>query len=181
MFAFRSKITKKVLGYYFLNPNQSHYINELADMLALDPGNLYRKLDELETEGILVSKNEGRQKYYSLNKKYPLLKEIKRSFEFKYNLPDILKEKLDLIKGLHEAYIFGSYAKNSLQQQSDIDILLIGDHSTLAAKRLILPLQKEIQREINIIDLTPGEFKARRRSGDDFIKNVFSNKKIRLY
>ncbi len=48
MFQFRSKITVKVLGYFFLNPHESRYINELAEILDLDAGNLYRKLKEME-------------------------------------------------------------------------------------------------------------------------------------
>lgn len=80
MFQFRSKITVKVLGYFFLNPHESRYINELAEILDLDAGNLYRKLKEMESEGILLSEKRGNQIYYCLNKKYPLLKEIKRVY-----------------------------------------------------------------------------------------------------
>ena len=54
MLRFRSKITIKVLNYYFLNPQKSHYVNELARILGVDPANLFRKLRELEKEGILV-------------------------------------------------------------------------------------------------------------------------------
>ncbi|MBU1180398.1 nucleotidyltransferase domain-containing protein [Patescibacteria group bacterium] len=175
-----SKIAIKILGYYFLNPDKKHYVNELAGMLEADPGNLFRKLQELQAEGILVSFKQGNQKYFGLNKKYPLLKEIKKTYNVKYGLTGRLKEIASRIKNLKEAYIFGSYAKNSLQQESDIDILLIGGHSALEAKRKILPLQNEIKREINIIDLTPKEFNLRKRRKDEFIKNIFSNKIIKL-
>lgn len=181
MFNFRSKITQKILGYYFLNPTKKHYINELAGILDVDPGNLFRKLKELETEGILISESKGNQKYFWLNKKYPLLKEIKRTYEAKYGIVNLFKKKLSQLNDIEEAYIFGSYANNSLQQESDIDILLIGNHSSLTAKRLILPLQEKIQREINIIDLTPAELALRQKQNDEFIKNIFSHKIIKIY
>lgn len=180
MIQFRSKITLKLLDYFFLNPDSSHYINELADMLKLDPGNLFRKLKELEIEGILISENRGSQKYYSLNKKYPLFKEFKKTYQAKYGLTNSLKEKISGIKGLREAYIFGSYASDSLQQGSDIDILLVGDHSSLEAKKLIIPLQKDIGREINIIDLSEQELKRRKKQNDEFVNNIFSNEVIKL-
>lgn len=84
MLEYRSKITQKVLGYYFLNPERSHYINEFADLLSVDPGNLFRKLKELELEGILISETHGNQRYFSLNKKYPLLHEVKKIYNAKY-------------------------------------------------------------------------------------------------
>lgn len=181
MLGFRSKITIKVLGYYFVNPGQKHYINELADLLKIDPGNLFRKLKELEAEGILISETRGNQKYFGLNKKYPLLKEIKKTYEAKHGLVNLLKGKLTKLKGLKEAFIFGSYAKNSLQQESDIDILLIGNHSSLEAKRLILPLQQDFKREINLIDLAPADLKKRKKQHDDFISNIYSQKMIKIY
>lgn len=180
MLKLRSQITRKILNYFFLNPEKENYINELARDLALDPGNLFRKLKELEQEGILLAENKGHQKYFHLNSKYPLLGEMKRTFELKYGLPEILKTKLAALSGLEEAYIFGSYAKNTLQMESDIDLLLVGRHSTREAKRTLLQTQKEIQREINIIDLSPEEFRQRQKQEDEFIKNIFSDKFIKL-
>ncbi|MBU4369192.1 nucleotidyltransferase domain-containing protein [Patescibacteria group bacterium] len=181
MFQFRSKITIKILGYFFLNPQKTNYVNELANLLSLDVGNLFRKLKELEGEGILYSEKRGNQKYYGLNKNYSLLKEMKRMYNAKYGVVGILKEKLKKIKKLDEAYIFGSYAKGNFQQESDVDILLIGEHSSLKAKLEILPLEKTIGREINIIDISMEELKLRRKKNDDFIKNIFSQKTIKIY
>ena len=180
MFGFRSKITIKVLRYFLLNQERSCYVNELADILKVDPGNLFRKLKELENEGILVSEMQGNQRYLRLNKKYPLLRELKHFFRAKYGVEETLEQRLSGLKGLREAYIFGSYAKDSLQQESDIDLLLVGGHSTLEAKRLILPLAKEIQREINILDFSSSEFKKKKKSGDEFLKNIFSQKNIKI-
>jgi len=180
IFLLRSKITAEVLRYFFLNPSKRHYINELSGILNVDVGNLFRKLRELEKEGALVSEKRGNQKYYGLNKKYPLLKELKRIYEAKYGIVETFKKELEKIDGIKEAYIFGSYAKGNWQADSDLDILLIGDHSSLEAKRKILPLTKTINREINIIDITPKEFKKRQQKRDDFVRNVFSGKIIKI-
>jgi predicted transcriptional regulator with HTH domain len=57
MLGFRSKITIKVLNYYFLNPQKSHYANELARLLDVYPANLFRKLKELEKRFFKCLKN----------------------------------------------------------------------------------------------------------------------------
>lgn len=180
MHNFKSKITQKVLDYFFLNKNAKHYINELANILDIDPGNLFRKLKELELDGILSSESQGNQKYFFLNKKYPLLTEIEKVYNSKFGLIKSFKDRLNDLQGLKSAYIFGSYANGNFSNESDLDILLIGEHSTIAAKRIILPLQKTLKREINIIDLTEKELKNKLNKKDEFLSHIFSNKNIKI-
>ena len=180
MINFRSSITKKVLGYFFANPAKRHYINELAEVLDVDTGNLYRKLKELENNGILNSENRGRQKYFGLNKKSPLLGAIKKTFEAEFGVEKTIKKALLMLDGLQDSYIFGSFATGKMSPESDIDILLVGDHSSLKAKRLLLPLQKKLGRELNVVDMTPEDFTKRKKKKDDFLKHVFSQKIIDL-
>ncbi len=180
MISLRSKIAVKVLGYFFLNPESQNYINELAKILSLDPGNLARKLDELENIGIISSRRQGNQRYYFLNKKYPLLREVKKIFDAKFGLPRLVQNKIKDLKGLNRAYIFGSFPKGAVGENSDIDLLLVGSHSALEAKKNLLPLEKEIGREINIVDMGQKEFERAQAGGDPFIKNIFSDKIIEL-
>ena len=180
MFSLGSQITIKVLGYFFINPGKRHYVNELADLLALDPGNLSRKLKELAAEGVLAAEEQGNQKYYFLNKEYPLSKEVRKMYESKYGIIPLLKNELGKVEGLVKAYVFGSFAKDSLQQESDIDLLLVGSHSSLEAKRRLLPIQNNIGRQINVIDMGQDEFERARRGKNVFVENIFSGKIIDL-
>jgi predicted nucleotidyltransferase len=180
MLSLKSKITGAVLNYYFLNPEERRYVNELAGILNVDPGNLHRKLKEIEREGVLVGEKQGNQKYYFLNRKYPLLSELKKIFESEQGLPAMIEKKLSGLDGLWEGYIFGSYPKGRMNKESDIDILLIGSHSEFDAERRLLPLQKKLGRQINIVDMGRAEFEAAKKNRDPFIENVFSQKKIEL-
>ncbi|MBU3965304.1 nucleotidyltransferase domain-containing protein [Patescibacteria group bacterium] len=180
MFNLNSKIATKTLRYFFINPSKKNYINELARILKADPGNLSRKLQELENEGILSSEFSGEQRYYFINKKYPLLKEAKKAFELKYGLGDLIANSLKKIKGIKEAYIFGSYVKGDFEAESDIDILIIGDHPVVEATKALLPVQERIRREINVIDLTEKEFIKRKKNKDEFISDIFNGKAIKI-
>ncbi len=180
MFNLNSKIAVKTLRYFFINPGKKNYINELARILKADPGNLSRKLQELEREGILSSEFSGEQRYYFLNKKYSLLKEVKKAFELKYGLGDLIAKNLKKIKGIKEAYIFGSYAKGDFEAGSDIDVLIVGEHSVMEATKVLQPAQKDIGREINVIDLTEKEFNERIKNKDEFITDIFNGKTIKI-
>ncbi len=180
MFNFKSKITEKLLGYYFINPESRHYINELSRILDVDPGNLIRKLKELERDGIFTSEEQGNMRYYFLNKDYPLLEEVKKAFGISHGFEKKLTDLLVGLKGLQEVYIFGSYSKGSFGPDSDIDLLIIGNHSSIESNRRLYKLSKEINREINTVDMTEKEYLLKKKSGDDFIKNIFKGKTIKL-
>jgi predicted nucleotidyltransferase len=179
MFNFKSQITIKTLGYFFVNPDKKHYINELAGILAVDPGNLFRKLKELEAEGILQSEVKGNQKYYWLNKKYPLFNELKKSFELKHGFTAILKDKLIKLKDLQTAYIFGSFANNQTDNFSDIDLLLIGEPNQEKLDSLLKTMERQYDREINYNLYSFAEYE-RKRSKDGFLKEVLKNKLIKI-
>ena len=78
MISLKSKVTIKILNYFFINSDAKHYINELARILNLDPKNVDTKLKELEKEGLFKSEFLGKQRYFYLAKKYPLLKEYRQ-------------------------------------------------------------------------------------------------------
>ncbi|MBI4268614.1 nucleotidyltransferase domain-containing protein [Candidatus Uhrbacteria bacterium] len=172
MITFRSKITRKVLDYFFLNPSERQYGSALAHLIREDLKNVYRKLLELEREGILESEFSGRQRYFYLSKKYPLLDEVKKLYFASAGFEQELTRAVQSVDGVCEAYIFGSYAKNAMTSKSDIDLLIIGNHSELALQKKINPLQRTIVREINSISMTPQEFARKKQKGDAFIRQI---------
>jgi predicted nucleotidyltransferase len=104
---------------------------------------------------------------------------MKKIAQKKFGLEEQLRNSLKKVKDLKMAFIFGSYAKDKLEPESDIDLLMIGSHSALKAQKEIIKLQKEFDREINIIDMTETEFEERRQR-DEFLKDIFKNKYIQI-
>ncbi|HBE44047.1 MAG TPA: hypothetical protein DDW17_01005 [Deltaproteobacteria bacterium] len=180
MFDIRSQVENKILNYFFLNENSKVYINELARIIESDPKNIYRILLRLEKMGLLTTEFRGKERYFYLNKKNPLYKEYKNIFLKTTGIEALLRNKVHTIPEIKEAYIFGSYANNRYNSESDIDVLLVGTHSPLKVQRLFYKIQKNIGREINIVNITPSELKKRLDSGDQFIKNIFTGRTIKL-
>jgi len=180
MISFRSKVAVKLLDYYFLNPDAQHYINELARILGLDPKNTEVKLKEFEEKGLFKSEFRGKERYFFLAKDNPILEHYRQIFLKTYGIEKRLKDMLCGIRGLKEAYVFGSYATNKMDSSSDIDILAIGSHSVLELQRQISKLQKDTGREFNVTNLSQKEYKAKKKAKDPFLSSVFKTKTIRL-
>ena len=179
MLSLKSKITQAVLGYFMLHEGTELYVHEMARRLTLNQGNLDRKLKELEKEGILKSEIRGKERYYSLNASFPLLKEYKKIILKTVGLEHTLREALQRVKGLKQAYLFGSYAKDQMDAASDIDLLAVGNHNTLELQKEIFDVQKSIGREINVVSLGSAEYEKKRKV-DPFIKSVLQGKKIQI-
>ncbi len=179
MISLKSKITKKVLSYFMLHPEAELYINEMSSKFEVDSGNLTRKLKEIENEGIFISRQRGLQRFYKLNHNYPLLEHYKKIILSTIGIEYLLKEILSNIHGIGSAFIYGSYAKDSMNAGSDIDIFIVGDHDTIHLQKELSKIQKNTDREINLFSITKDEFE-KRKNDDTFVKTVMKGKKIGL-
>ena len=108
----RSQITQKVLNYFFINPDDGLYVNELASRLALDKRNLVKKLKNLEAEGFLKSRIRGNLKFYSINKAFPLYKEYKKIVLGSVGLEQRLRELIRSVPAVNPK-ISGELKKRS--------------------------------------------------------------------
>jgi predicted nucleotidyltransferase len=179
MISLRAKETKAVLGYLFLHEDAELYVNEMARKFSLDDGNLSRKLKELAGEGILKCRESANACYYSLNPRYPLLKEYKGIVLKTIGLEQQLRDALSGVSGIEQAFLFGSYAKGTMDASSDIDLLVVGEHGTLPLQRAIAGIQKGTDREINVISMGSREYKEKFRK-DPFLKSLADKKKVQL-
>lgn len=180
MISLRSTVARKLLNYFFVNPSEILYVNELSRKLELDKRNLVKKIKELEKEGILKSQSRGNLKLYSINQNYPLYDEYRKIFIKTLGLEEDLRKILVHTEGLKAAYIYGSYARDKMDVHSDIDLLAIGNHDILLLQRKLNKLQREINREINVVNMDMREFKRRNKNKDPFVTDILKQKNIRI-
>jgi len=176
----RSRLRKKILSYFFTNPSAKLYLRETASILGEDAGNLSKELTKLEQAGVFISALRGNQKYFSLNKKCPLYKEL-RSIIFKtIGVEGSLNRIVNEVAGIEAAFIYGSFAMNKENSVSDIDLFILGnpDEDSLMAKIDIL--EKKLHREINYNIHSRKEFREKVRKKDSFIMNVLKGSKLIL-
>jgi predicted nucleotidyltransferase len=180
MISIKSKIIQKILNLVFLNAKERFYVNELAKIIGEDPSNVYKKLLELKNEGIISDDFQGKERYFFINKKYRFLKEYKNIILKDIGFERILKEKLEPIKGIESVYIFGSYAKDKMDAESDIDILVIGSFKTVELQKALIDIQRLSGKEINSVELSKEDFERRLKQKDPLIKDIFTGKNIKI-
>ena len=76
-------------------------MRELSHLINEDPSNLSRELKRLEDEGLYTSMIKGSLKFFSLYKRYPLFKELKKIIFKTEGVQGSLKDLLQRMRGLH--------------------------------------------------------------------------------
>lgn len=180
MLDLRSTARRHLLAYYFTNPTARHHLRDLAERLNTDPSNLSKELRRLEREGLFRSEVSGRQKYFQLDRAYPLFNEVRRIVEKTIGAPAAIREALDNVDRIEEAHLYGSFARNQQDAVSDIDLLIIGAPGEETLSEAIRKLERQLGRDINYTVLPPKEFASRRGRKDSFLENVWQSERIPL-
>ena len=76
------------------------------------------------------------------------------------------------------AFIYGSTAYDQEWEKSDIDLFVLGEIDGEKLHRCIFKLEEEINREINTVHMDLGEFKAKIKKKNAFLKRVLTGGKI---
>jgi len=173
----KSNLRRKILQYFFTNPDQQLYMREIARKFKEDPSNLSKEMNRLEKDKIFISSFMGKQKYYKINKSHPLFDELKsivfKTIGIKGKLEDIVSKAA----GILSSFIYGSFAKNNEDISSDIDLFIIIDKEKFDENEFlpkINELESQISREINYTYYSLQEWKEKIKKNDSFILNIIS-------
>jgi|SRR5271154_1075827 len=180
MLDLRSQSRQRLLAFYFTNPTARLHLRDLAARLRIDPSNLSKELGRLERAGLFQSEVSGRQKYFRLNKKYPLFHEVRSIVTKTIGAIPLMADTLKSVQGIEGAWLYGSFARDQQDAASDIDILVIGSPRGESLAVSVEKLERQLGREINYAVLTRKEFNSRRARKDVFLENVWHNKRISL-
>ena len=179
----KSKVRRKILAYFFSNIEHELYLREIARLLDEDPGNLSKELSKLEKEHLFSFRFRGNQKYYSLNKEYPLFKEIKSVVFKTIGIEGLLRDLVAYSAGVNVAFIYGSYANSTENTYSDIDLCLIIDNNIFNDDTFIAEInkiEKAILRDIEYIYYSEDEWNKKIKLQDSFILHLINQPKIVL-
>ena len=169
---FTSKNRVKILNFVLFGIDET-YIRDISKTLKISPHAVKREVDNLITLGIIL-KNGGR---LIINKKSnivtPLTEILVRTDYAYYPIKNKLNDS-----GAEVAFIFGSFANNKQNTESDIDLFVVGDITQDNLFKLLDDAEKEIGREVNSVLWDISTLQKNKNSA--FFKDIMKKKKIFL-
>jgi DNA-binding transcriptional ArsR family regulator len=171
-----------ILALLYSHEDEEYYFSEIGRALGKPPGVFQRGINSLDEQGIIQSRKKGNQRLFRINKENILFKELKSIVERTCGAEFMLRDLVNKIKEIELALIFGSYANNTMQINSDIDLILVTKSANIEDSLLesITAIEKKLLREINYSIYTQKEFYQKLKANDPFIEEVLSNKYLLL-
>ncbi len=175
-----SSTRAELLGLFFNNPDDRFYLREIARHIGKDAAGIKRELDNLVKIGLLGKEKRGVQKYYFANKNSPIFAEMKGLIFKTTGAQGAMKTSLSRLKGVQAAFIYGSYAKGSEKEDSNINLMVIGQANITELNDMVMGLEEKLKRDIDYLVFDEQEYRKRKESKDPFIRELLKGKKIFL-
>lgn len=165
---------------FFNNPDEKFYLREIARHIGKDAAGIKRELDTLVKIGLLGREKRGVQKYYFADKNSPIFGEMKGLIFKTTGAQGSIKAALSRLKGLQTAFIYGSYAKGAEKEDSNINLMVIGQVNITELNDVVMGLEEKLKREIDYLVFDEQEYRKRKEAKDPFIRDIVKGKKIFL-
>ena len=173
------KTRQAVLALLYGRAGSSFYTKQVLDAVKIGRGTVQRELKNLTDTGIIIREVQGRQVYYRANEKCQIFNDLKSIVRKTFGVADVLRQclstKADKIK---VSFIFGSVARSTDDQRSDIDLMVVGKISFGDVVSLLSPAEEKLGREVNPIVYPVAEFKKKVKQDHHFVKTVLGGDKI---
>ncbi len=176
-----SRTRSKILELFLSEPDLEIHLREIARKIEENINSTRRELNHLEDNSILISRKDGNQRYFKINKANLIYPDLKNIFLKTGGVGNAIRNSLVEIGKIQYCFIYGSYARHTEKAESDLDIFIVGDVDENKLIPVVNSLEKKLKREINYILYSLEEYRNRVERRDKFVMNVLNDEKIMLY
>ena len=162
-----------LLGWLRGHPDEEFFLRQLVRQTGLSPGSVQRELSALVGAGLVSRRVAGRQVYFRADTSSPVFPELRSLFAKTAGLADVLRAALEpLRERIRIAVVFGSAARGELRNDSDIDLMVVGDLSFGEVIDAIQESQRVLGREVNPVVYSLADFRKRFSERQHFVTSV---------
>jgi predicted nucleotidyltransferase len=169
---FRSDLQARLLAAVLLDDGAPLTARELTERTGAKPATLHRELIRLENAGLIRHERVGHTKRYEAATDSPLHDPLRELLARTLGVEPLLQRNLSAVEGIEGAAIFGSWAAGETGEESDIDLLVVGDMNRDELLTAVRAVEGQAHREIDVIAYGRDEFERRRAQGSGFLRTV---------
>jgi hypothetical protein len=177
---FGSKTRVKLLHLFLNNPGKAFYVREITRLIDEQINSVRRELSNMLEVGIITSDSADNKLYYEINQRYEFYVPFRAIFAdeqiesvVETSTHSVWHNLITELPGVRLAILAGVLVKGS---GSSVDLLLVGDISSVKLKNVIKQIEKAEARELNYSVLSYDEFYYRLSVRDKFITEILSGK-----
>jgi predicted nucleotidyltransferase len=155
---FRSPEQERLLGELFVFADQPISLSELAGRAGTSLGGAHKEVERLESAGLVRSTTVGRNRLIEANSSSPVYTELRGLLLKTLGPEPLLRAGLADVKGIEDAFIYGSWVDPSERSPADIDVLVVGDPDVGEVYDAASAVEAEVGRPVNVTVRSPTEW-----------------------
>jgi hypothetical protein len=173
-----SKPKSRLVNLFLAHPSRSFSLTELRQSTDSQQKLLMATIKELARMGFLTTLSKERNKYYQVNKHFPLYPELTNLLrKIKKPPVDFLAREAVKVGDCKLIVLTGVFAG---KPRVETDVLFVGKVSQARLSRFLKLAEKFAEREISYTIFTMQEYEYRKIMNDRFIKNIMENEPLVL-
>lgn len=170
----QSNTALKLLLFFFEHPTQEFYEKQVSSETKISLGAVNKYLRELASENFLNLETKGKMKFFKLNRGNIIVKMLKTAYNL--SLPIVcsltyLGERFNI-----KIYLYGSAARGEDIEDSDWDILVIGNVKLNEIEKELNSIRGKFNKKIKPMVFTPSEWLKMKEEDPAFYDRVEKDK-----
>jgi DNA-binding transcriptional ArsR family regulator len=162
----------------FGNPGRAYHVRGLATAAGVDASNVSKLLPKLVAAGLVDRERGEPNAQYRARRDNPLLQPLTALFSQASNLVSDLRAIAQTLDA--DVAIFGSTVSGADTPDSDVDVLVIGPISQIAAQAAFKPVARRYKRPVNVTVIESKKLQKEIAKGSAFWRNVLSGPTVPL-
>ncbi len=160
-------------------PDEAFHLRGLAAAARVESGNALKTLRALHSTGLVKVSSDGRGMRYQLDARSPLAQPLRQLFLVASGLMAELKLVAESLP-VSQVLVFGSTAQGTARAESDVDVLVIGDMSSIEAQAAFKPVARQHGRPVNVMVIEAQALTEQLAAGSEFWRAILRGPIIML-
>ncbi|NBC84487.1 MAG: ArsR family transcriptional regulator [Bacteroidetes bacterium] len=153
-----SKTRINLLLKFFLNPETTSYLRELATEFNESTNAIRIELNRFESAGLLDTAVNKNKKIFKANTGHPLYNDIRNIILKFTGINQVLENVIKKLGNPEKVFLTGDFAKG--MNTDIIDIIIVGDVNEDYLIKLIRKAEEQIDKRIRYLVYTPHRFET---------------------
>jgi DNA-binding transcriptional ArsR family regulator len=178
----RSAFQGEFLAWLFLHPEHEFSLTDVAQRFGVSRSTAMREANHFVAAGLVSERRQGNLRLVSARSDNVVAGPLAELLALTYGPPAVLGELLASVRGVEEAYVYGSWAARYRGQGGDVprdvDVLVVGDADDDDLFDVARAAEHKLGREVNIRRVPAQAWHA--PGSDPFVTSLRSHPLVRL-
>lgn len=179
----RSQAQGGLLALLYLHPDREYSLTEAAELIGSTVKTVHTEASRLIVNGLVADRRLGNIRLLRAVTDTPVSRPLTDLLAVTYGPLPVLTDLLSTADGVHEAFIYGSWAARYLGQPGpvpdDVDVLVVGSTDKDDLDQIATEAQRRLRRPVQIRRVRPAIWNTP-DSADAFLSSVRQRPIVRL-